>query len=139
MILGIGTDLFDVDRMRRKLESDAGFVESVFLPAEIAYCRSQRHPAPHFAARFAAKEAIVKAMADAGGTGSFWLDAEVVREDSGKPRLELTGSLGDLARDMGIFRISLSLTHTDELAAATVVIEGPPAAPDLDPDSRRQR
>lgn len=135
MILGIGTDLFDVDRMRRQLESDAGFAESVFLPAEISYCRSMHDPAPHFAARFAAKEAIVKAMADAGGSGSFWLDAEVVREDSGKPRLELGGRLGDLARDMGISRISLSMTHTDELAAATVVIEGAPADPD--PASRR--
>jgi len=138
MILGIGTDLFDVDRMRRRLESDAAFVESVFLHDEITYCRSQHDPAPHFAARFAAKEAVVKAMADAGGTGSFWLDAEVVREPSGRPRLDLGGRLGDLARDLGVTHIHLSMTHTDELAAATVVLEGVVAARETDPASRRQ-
>ena len=139
MILGIGTDLFDVDRMRRRLESDASFAESVFLPAEISYCQSQHHPASHFAARFAAKEAVVKALADAGGSGSFWLDITVLRDPSGKPSIQLDGRLGDCAHQLGVTRIHLSLTHTDDMAAATVVIEGAPAAMDPDPASRRQR
>lgn len=135
MILGIGTDLFDVDRMRRRLESDAGFAASVFTPAEISYCTNKHDPASHFAARFAAKEAAVKALADAGGDGSFWHDAEVQRRDDGKPSLVLTGRLADLAAGLGARRIHLSMTHSDHLAAAVVVLEG--AAEHPDQDNRR--
>ena len=139
MILGIGTDLFDVDRMRRQLEGDAEFSASVFTPSEIAYCAAKRDPAPHFAARFAAKEAALKALADAGGAGSFWQDAEVQRRNDGKPTLELSGRLADLAAGLEVRRIHLSLTHTDQLAAATVVLEGDPAVPPSDQDDRRRR
>jgi holo-[acyl-carrier protein] synthase len=139
MILGIGTDLFDIDRMRRRLASDADFAASVFTPREIAYCRAKRDPAPHFAARFAAKEAVVKALADAGGRGAFWLDIEVRRRDDGRPSLELSGRLAELAAGLAVRRIHLSLTHTDHLAAATVVLEGGAAAVTSDRDDRRRR
>lgn len=139
MILGIGTDLFDVDRMRRQLDSDADFAASVFTPAEIEYCTAKRHPAPHFAVRFAAKEAVVKALADAGGEGTFWLEAEVLRRDDGKPGLELSGRLADCAAGLKVRRIHLSMTHTDHLAAATVVLEGAAGAEPSDTDDRRRR
>lgn len=139
MILGIGTDLFDVDRMRRQLESDADFAASVFTPREIAYCTVKRDPAPHFAVRFAAKEAVVKALADAEGEGTFWRDAEILRRDDGKPSLDLSGRLAELAAGLKVRRIHLSLTHTDQLAAATVVLEGDAAAQPSDQDDRRRR
>ena len=125
MILGVGIDLCDVQRMRRQLDSPAaGFVESVFLPAEIAYCRTRRRPEEHFAARFAAKEAVVKALAAGGETGSFWHDVEVARAPDGAPGVVLHGRLRGLADRLGVRRIHLSLTHAAFAAAAVAVAEG---------------
>jgi holo-[acyl-carrier protein] synthase len=125
MILGIGIDQFDVSRMRCRLaDADDGFVESVFLPAEIAYCRDKRRPAEHFAARFAAKEAALKALARAGGKGTFWQDIEVTNEPDGQPRLELRGRLLALATELGVRSIHVSLTHTADISAAVVIAEG---------------
>jgi holo-[acyl-carrier protein] synthase len=124
MVLGIGIDQCDVPRMRRQLETPAnGFVEAVFLPAEISYCLGKHRPAEHFAARFAAKEAALKALAVGGGEGTFWLDIEIVNEPGGRPRLELSGRLRALAEELGAGRIHLSLTHTAETAAAVVIAE----------------
>lgn len=124
MILGIGIDQCEVRRMHRQLDPPAnGFVTSVFRPAEIAYCSAKHHPAEHFAARFAAKEAALKALAAAEGEGSFWLDMEIINESDGRPRLELGGRLGELAGKLGVRTIHVSLTHTADLAAAVVVVE----------------
>lgn len=123
MILGIGIDLCDVRRMKRQLETDSGFVADVFLPDEIAYCSPKHHPAQHFAARYAAKEAVVKALASAGGAGTFWLDIEIIRNPDGQPRAELRGRLRELADGLGVANIHLSMTHTDDTAAAVAVIE----------------
>ena len=124
MILGLGIDHCEVPRMRRHIENDQdGFIESVFLPAEISYCSEKHRPAEHFAARFAAKEAVVKALADAGGEGSFWHDVEVVRETDGRPRLELNGRLKELADALGVRKLHVSLTHISEVAAAVVIAE----------------
>ena len=126
MILGIGTDLFDVDRMRRELGRVPDFAATVLTPAEIEYCGRMHDPAPHLAARFAAKEALVKALADARGEGTFWLDAEVRRRSDGKPEFRLSGRLAAMAGELGVRRLHLSLTHTDHLAAAVVILEGDP-------------
>ncbi len=124
MILGIGIDQCDVARMQRQLEASADrFVEALFLPDEIAYCQGKHRPAEHFAARFAAKEAVVKALAAAGGEGTFWKDIEIVRSPGGHPRIELTGRLRELAAGLGVSRIHVSLTHTADLAAAVVIVE----------------
>ncbi len=125
MIIGIGIDQCEVGRMQRQLEASAdGFATSVFLPAEIAYCTDKRHPAEHLAARFAAKEAAIKALAAAGGQGSFWHDVEVLKEADGRPLLALTGRLGELAAGLGVRTMHVSLTHTADLAAAVVIAEG---------------
>jgi len=125
MILGTGIDLCDVSRMEAKIKAPADeFVAQVFLPGEIAYCGSKRYPAEHYAARFAAKEAVVKALADTGGKGSFWLDIEISNEQDGRPVVRLHGRARELADALGVRRVLVSLTHIREMAAATVVLEG---------------
>lgn len=124
MILGLGIDQCDVHRVRSRLDTDPGFAASLFLPAEIAYCTSKRHPAEHFAARFAAKEAVVKALANAAGRGTFWLDIEITHESGGQPRPVLSGRLGELATGLGVRSIHVSLTHTADMAAAVAIAEG---------------
>jgi holo-[acyl-carrier protein] synthase len=125
MILGTGIDLCEVPRMQTLVQAPAeDFVAHVFLPGEIAYCQTKRHPAEHFAARFAAKEAVVKALADTGGKGSFWLDIEIRNEQDGRPAVTLHGRALEMADALGVRRVLVSLTHTREMAAATVVLEG---------------
>lgn len=125
MILGIGIDHCDVQRMKRRLESSGSdFTASVFLPSEIAYCRGKHRPAEHFAARFAAKEATLKSLAAAAGQGTFWQDIQIANEPDGRPRLALNGRLRELAVKLGVRALHVSLTHTADLAAAVVIAEG---------------
>ena len=125
MILGTGIDLCEVERMRDKVSADGDdFLVAVFLPAEIAYCQAKHHPAEHFAARFAAKEAVVKALADAAGKGSFWQDIEITNEEDGRPVIRLLGRVREMADRLGVRRVLVSMTHTRDLAAVTVVLEG---------------
>jgi holo-[acyl-carrier protein] synthase len=125
MILGTGIDLCEVPRLQAKIQAPADdFIAQVFLPGEIAYCGTKRHPAEHFAARFAAKEAVVKAMAGTGGEGTFWQDIEIMNEQDGRPVVRLHGRAKELADALGVRRVFVSLTHTRDLAAATVVLEG---------------
>jgi holo-[acyl-carrier protein] synthase len=124
MILGIGTDLLDVSRMEQELlKGKVGPREELFTPSEIAYCEGMRNPARHFAARFAAKEALVKALPVPGAIPRL-RDVEVERTETGAPRLILHGDLRNAAWRLGVKRILVSLSHTDGLAAATVVLEG---------------
>ena len=125
MILGTGIDLCEVSRMQAKIQAPADeFVAQVFLPGEVAYCEAKRHSAEHFAARFAAKEAVVKALAGADGEGSFWQDIEIMNEPDGRPVVILHGRAKEMADALGVRRVFVSLTHTRDLAAATVVLEG---------------
>jgi holo-[acyl-carrier protein] synthase len=124
MILGIGTDLLDVGRMARELAREgAGFRDDVFTAAEVAYCEGMAHPAQHFAARFAAKEAFWKALGVAAG-GAPLKEVEVARAEAAPPRLLLAGTARSEAERIGVRRALVSLTHTTTLAAATVVLEG---------------
>ena len=124
MILGIGTDLLDVARMAKELEKEgAGFRDTVFTPSEIEYCEAKRYPARHFAARFAAKEALFKALAGSASR-DFWREVEVVRTLDAPPQLLLHGSVKKAADRLGVTNILVSLSHTDSLAAASVVLQG---------------
>ena len=124
MILGIGTDLLDVARMATELEKEgAGFRDTVFTPSEIEYCEAKRHPARHFAARFAAKEALFKALAGSASR-DFWREVEVARTGDAPPCLLLHGRVKEAANRLGVTNILLSLSHTDNLAAASVVLQG---------------
>ncbi len=124
MILGIGADLLDVARMAKELEEEGGgFRDSVFTEREIDYCQGKRYPSRHFAARFAAKEAFFKALSDSLPRDR-WREVEVEREADAAPRLHLTGRAKEAADRLGVKRILLSLSHTDALATASVLLEG---------------
>jgi holo-[acyl-carrier protein] synthase len=125
MITGIGIDILEIARLQRTIDT-AGrhFLEKIFTPSEIAYCEAKAHPAQHFAARFAAKEALSKALAT-GWSGTFrWKDVEVVNDPSGRPRLIPHGPLGDA---LGDATVHVSLSHSDSQVVAVVVLEGHPA------------
>lgn len=127
MVLGIGIDLCTVARMQKELDAPGrGFLEAVFTAAEIAHGEGRPHPAEHFAARFAAKEATLKALAGGEARGSFWLDVEIVNAGGGAVHLVLHGRLRDIAADLGVHRLNVSLSHDRKLATATVIAEGAP-------------
>ena len=124
-VIGIGIDAVDVARFRRVLERRPTIVERVFTPGELAYAQRSKDPAPHLAARYAAKEAVLKALGV--GIGALhWRDMEVVRADGGAPSLSLTGSAAALGEERGVASWHLSLTHSDTVAVASVVAEGRP-------------
>lgn len=122
MIQGIGVDVVDVERMKLTLEEQGEpFLDKVFTDMEITYCRTRRKPYMHFAARFAAKEAVAKAMRT-GWTGAFrWKDVEVVNEANGAPRILLKS---EVAEALSKCTVHLSLSHTESTVVALVVIEG---------------
>jgi holo-[acyl-carrier protein] synthase len=121
MIVGVGIDLTPVDRMEKALTRHGDrFEKRVFTDDERAYCRARARPADHFAARFAAKEAVLKAMAVPEGLS--WHELEIVSRD-GRPDLKLTGVAARAAEARGIVRWHLSLTHAGGQAAAVAVAE----------------
>ena len=126
MILGIGMDLCPLARMARALRNER-FAERVFTEGERRYCRQRGEPTQHFAARFAAKEATLKALGVPSGLR--WHEMEVVSGPSGAPRLVLRGAAAAAAAAQGVTKLHLSLTHSTDTAAAVVVAEGTPQLP----------
>jgi holo-[acyl-carrier protein] synthase len=127
MILGVGTDIIEVDRIRSACERFPGrFLERLLRPPEIAYCLAFKSPAPHVAARFAAKEAISKAFGTGIGEHLGWLDMEVQRQPSGQPFVVLHDRGVQLLERRGGRCVHLSLSHTQHYATAVAVLEGPP-------------
>lgn len=124
MIIGIGVDLFSVTRVEEDLEKgEKGLRDEIFTPEEIAYCQSKRYPAQHFAARFAAKEAVFKALGAAGMAAAHWRDVEVRSERSGRSFVHLNGKVRETADALGVAKIYVSLSHTRDWAVASVVME----------------
>jgi holo-[acyl-carrier protein] synthase len=124
MIAGIGIDLVRVERVWAVLERKGErALRRFFTPAEAERCRASRHPPESFAGRFAAKEAFFKAIGTGWGIGGAWTDVEVVPAASGAPSLRLSGRPARLAEERGVTRIHLSITHSDDTAAAVVVLE----------------
>lgn len=124
MILGIGTDLAEVARIRQSIERfGERFLGRIYTDGERNYAASKANAAERFAARFAAKEAGMKAIGTGWNFGVTWKDFEVLNERSGRPTLRLAGVAHDVAMRLGVKRMSVSLTHTRELAFAVVILE----------------
>ena len=125
MIIGSGIDLTEIGRIQQSMDRyGARFLDRVYTSAEQAYCNRKRNAAESFAARFAAKEAGAKALGTGISFGVNWLEFEVIREPSGRPSLKFHGRAAEIAARMGFSTVALSLTHTAELASASVVLEG---------------
>lgn len=124
MIVGSGIDLAEIGRIQQSISRyGSRFLNRVFTPAEQAYCLRKRNSAESFAARFAAKEAGAKALGTGISHGVGWLEIEVARERGGRPTLRFHGRAGQIAALMGVAHIALSITHTNHLAMASVVLE----------------
>ncbi len=124
MIIGTGIDIIEVARVAASIERfGARFLERVFTPAEIRYCDSKQNRAERYAARFAAKEAALKAIGTGWRLGVTWRDVEVGREASGRPTLHFSGRAGEFAARLGVQRAVVSLSHTREQAVAQVILE----------------
>ncbi|NLC71073.1 MAG: holo-ACP synthase [Desulfuromonadaceae bacterium] len=123
-IAGIGTDMVRVARFRRFLEEGkTALLERLFTSAEREYAFSKRDPAPHLAARFAAKESFSKALGTGFRDGLSWKEIEVVHDPLGKPELVLTGRAAEILGERGFSSLQLSLSHDGEYATAVVVAE----------------
>jgi holo-[acyl-carrier protein] synthase len=117
--LGAGVDIIEICRVRQVFERyGQRFLERVYTPAEAAYCRGR---APNLAGRFAAKEATMKALGT-GVRGVGWKDVEVVRHESGAPAIRLHGRAQTRAQSLGVWEISLSMSHSRDYAVAFVVV-----------------
>src|SRR5882757_1875178 len=124
MIVGLGVDITDVDRIEAAIERRGRpFLDRLFTPSEIAYCETHRHRAERFAGRFAAKEAAMKALGTGWSRGVRWVDVEVVRQKGGRPTVKLHGEAGKISERLGVTNISLSITHTADQAFAQVIFE----------------
>jgi len=120
-ILGIGVDVVDVKRMRAAIDAwGPALIKKMFTETEVAYCKSKKKPHEHFAARFAAKEAVSKAM-ETGWSGQFrWRDVEVVNESSGAPKVVLHDFV---ASQLAQCKVHVSLSHTEDTVVAFALIE----------------
>jgi holo-[acyl-carrier protein] synthase len=123
-IVGLGLDATEIPRIAETLQRyGERFLERVFTPEEIAYCMRRRNPAPHLAGRFAAKEAGMKAIGTGHAFGVLWRDLEVVRH-GGPPQLRFHNAAGEHFARLGATRALLTITHTDTLAFAHVILVG---------------
>src|SRR2546427_13204112 len=123
-IIGLGSDATDIDRVADVIERHGDrFLRRIFTEGEIAYCTRRREPAIHFAGRFAAKEAAMKALGTGHSRGVLWRDVEVIRR-GGPPQLELHGGAARRFAAMGALSSLVTITHSDQLALAQVIILG---------------
>ena len=120
-LAGIGVDMLEIARMQHALDTNPHFIERVFTPEERAYCDRCARPAEHYAARFAAHEAILKALGCGFGNGVGLLDASVGRTENGRPIAILKGRAAEIAAEQGVREIALSLSHTHDVAVANAV------------------
>jgi holo-[acyl-carrier protein] synthase len=122
-IVGIGIDLVNVERIRETVEKwESRFLNRIFTPAEQAYSLSSRRPYPHLAARFAVKEAVLKAFGTGMRRGISWTDIEVRREPSGKPGVVLHGRAKAFTETLGVSGILVSVSHDSGYSIGQVIL-----------------
>ncbi len=123
-LLGLGVDIVETGRIDRSLERfGERFLRRVFTEGEIVYCQRMKYPARHFAARFAAKEAVSKAFGTGIGRAMGWRDIDIHRKESGEPFVVLVGGAESLARERNVRSVWVSLSHTDHHAVAMIALE----------------
>ena len=124
MIVGMGVDIAEVERIQGAIERYGEvFLTRIYTRKEREYCEKFKNKYERYAGRFAAKEAAMKALGTGWRRGVRWVDLEVVREASGRPKLELGGEAGKIAKQLGVKNIALSITHTASQALAQVIFE----------------
>lgn len=124
MIVGTGIDIAEVPRIRKSIERfGERFLHRVFTEGEMRYCDSKANRAERYAARFAAKEAAMKALGTGWNHGVRWRDCEVTRMPGGRPTMQFHGRAAEFAAKLGVRNASLSISHTQEQAIAQVILE----------------
>jgi len=124
MIHGTGVDLIEISRIKNSIQKYSGkFEERVFTSKEIDYCRSKADPFKHFAARFAAKEAVLKSLGTGMAEGISWKDMEILNQESGRPVLSLSGKGRDIFNSLNLRDIHISITHDKQYAVAQAIAE----------------
>lgn len=120
-LAGIGVDMLEIARMQHALDESPYFIRRLFTEDERMYCEHTARPAEHYAGRFAAREAVLKALGLGFGNGVGIGDVSVVRDDSGRPRVLLAGRAAEVAREQGVREVALSISHTHDVAVANAV------------------
>lgn len=123
MIFGTGIDIIEVSRIKTVMERDIGFREKIFTQGEITYCETKKNKYQHYATRFSAKEAFLKAIGTGWRFGIRFADIDIYHDEFGKPLIRLTGKAEELALRDGISKIHVSLSHLKEMATAVVIVE----------------
>jgi holo-[acyl-carrier protein] synthase len=123
MVLGIGTDIIEVARVAKSIDSQ-GFIDKVFSSAEISYCEPKINKAEHYAVRFAAKEAFGKALGTGFRGDINFTEIEILNDELGKPYVQTSGKTQSFISQRNVANIHISLSHTKEMALAMVVLEG---------------
>jgi holo-[acyl-carrier protein] synthase len=123
LIYGTGIDIIEVDRIEKAMTRDTAFRDKLFTPAEIGYCESKRYKFQHYAARFSAKEAFLKAIGTGWRYGIRFSDIEIINDDLGKPCIRCCGKAKELIERESIINIHVSLSHLKAIATAVVILE----------------
>jgi holo-[acyl-carrier protein] synthase len=123
MIVGIGTDIIEIARIERLLTKQKRFQKRIFTEVEIAYCETKKNNAQNYAARFAAKEAFLKAIGTGWRQGVAFKEIELVNNEQGKPEIFLSGKAKEIADNLGITNIQVSVSHLKDFAIAVVTAE----------------
>lgn len=134
-ILGLGTDIIEIARVEKSLaRNPEGFLRLVFTQREAAYCSAKKKRGQHLAGRWAAKEAVLKAIGTGWIAGIAWTDIEVVLDSFGKPSVELSGGAKQRADSLGISEILMTISHCDCHATATAIAVGPETGASISPE-----
>jgi holo-[acyl-carrier protein] synthase len=123
LIVGLGLDIAEIDRIEAAIMRHGAILERLYTPSEMAYCERYQNKFERYAGRFAAKEATMKALGTGWPGGVDWRDIEVIREPSGKPSLNLKGAAKRIADGLGVKNVTVTITHSGNLALAEVILE----------------
>jgi holo-[acyl-carrier protein] synthase len=122
LIIGVGTDIFEINRMKKRIEKEPDFIQSVFTSQEISYCEQFKFKEQNYAARFAAKEAVMKALGTGYNKGISFSEIVISNNVEGKPEIILTGKTLERAVSLGVTDIHVSLSHSKKQAVAFVIL-----------------